>query len=222
VASAQDAIQQHRIVNIKNDTAIIKAEVWMPEYKVKKKYPYAFYTWYYKQDIHQTQGDYSGQVLDGSYHHYNLNGQLLIKGYYEKGLKSGEWNYWSVNGYLLIKMHYKDGLLEGDYWLYNGKGSLVEHRNYKKGVLNGKVYRFKNGELSSTSFYKNGNLKKVVYYENGKQLNIEKYDPEGNKIVIPKAEKKIRKEASPEEDEIPKNSIWKRILPWFQKNENNQ
>ncbi len=57
------------------------------------------YTWYMKNSIQVTQGNYSGKLLHGTYtKYYWKTNQLAEKGDYKYGLKEGAWQEWNNNG----------------------------------------------------------------------------------------------------------------------------
>lgn len=71
--------------------------------------PNVFYYWYSAGAVHQTQGGYSGKLLDGPYTEYYLNRSLKQQGVFKKGLKVGIWKNWAENGTLLSVTRWKHG-----------------------------------------------------------------------------------------------------------------
>lgn len=71
--------------------------------------PNVFYYWYSAGAVHQTQGGYSGKLLDGQYTEYYLDRSLKQQGSFKKGLKVGLWKNWAENGALLSLTKWKHG-----------------------------------------------------------------------------------------------------------------
>ncbi|MGV6862295.1 MAG: toxin-antitoxin system YwqK family antitoxin [Putridiphycobacter sp.] len=118
------------------------------EHKKIKYIDTVYYTWYKGKKIMNTQGNSSGDVLNGSCKKYYLKGQLAESGQYKYGLKVGKWQYWDESGNL----------------------TLIE--NYKKGYLNGYIYYYENGLLINKEKYKSGRL--IVRQEKEKKEKKEK------------------------------------------------
>src|SRR5690606_36552591 len=57
-----------------------------------------FYTWTKAQQINQTQGGASGDLLNGLYSAYYADKQLASQGNFKGGLKVGRWTSWNVQG----------------------------------------------------------------------------------------------------------------------------
>lgn len=167
---AQDGIKRIREVSIITDTTKIVAEIWMPEHHAKKLKTDVYYAWYYRQSIHFTEGDFTGQVLHGEYKLFSKSGNLLIKGYYQKGLKNNTWKYWSLNGDLIKTSEYKNGYQTGYEIIHIENTKELEVRTFKKGKLHNKTNKFNDGVLVSSTQYKNGTIKKTVYYKNGVRI----------------------------------------------------
>lgn len=58
------------------------------------------YYWYSANMIHDTQGGYSGRLLNGLYSVFYLNKNLKEQGNFKKGLKDGTWKTWKEDGSL--------------------------------------------------------------------------------------------------------------------------
>lgn len=67
------------------------------------------YYWYSANAIHETQGGYSGRLLDGLYTAYYPNKNLKEQGRFKKGLKDGVWKYWKADGALQSTANWKKG-----------------------------------------------------------------------------------------------------------------
>lgn len=71
--------------------------------------PALHYFWYNSGAIHETQGGYSGRLLNGQYTAYYLNKNLKEQGLFKKGLKDGTWKSWREDGSLLATVTWKRG-----------------------------------------------------------------------------------------------------------------
>lgn len=68
------------------------------------------YYWYSANAIHETQGGYSGHLLNGLYSVFYLNKNLKEQGHFRKGLKNGIWRNWKEDGSLATTTTWKRGL----------------------------------------------------------------------------------------------------------------
>ena len=137
---------------------IIKITLYSGNTPVKTD-PSCIYYWFDSKLIHQTQGDYSGILLNGNYVKYDTDGNMLGKGIFVKGLKSGTWVEWHKNGLVYLTAVYKDGQKSGDYSMYNDQGVLMEQSDYENDKLNGKLTRFDStGNPVLRLAYRNGVL----------------------------------------------------------------
>lgn len=73
-----------------------------------------FYYWYSSNQIHSTQGGFSGRLLNGIYNEFYLTRNLKEQGTFEKGLKNGTWKSWNEDGKLTKTTHWKRGMLLPD------------------------------------------------------------------------------------------------------------
>jgi len=122
--------------HIQNDSFSVDFYVSADHKKISHK-DTVLYAWYKSKKVMFTQGQSSGNILNGSYKKYYRSGQLAEYGNYKFGLKFGEWKVW------------------------NEKGLLVSISNYKKGQLHGKHFNYKNGSLIQADKYSKGQLKVV-------------------------------------------------------------
>ncbi|GAB3909915.1 toxin-antitoxin system YwqK family antitoxin [Mucilaginibacter boryungensis] len=120
--------------------------------------PEKIYYWYGSNNIHHTQGGYSGHLLNGAYNEYYLNKNLKEQGTYTKGLKSGVWKSWSENGALKQLFTYNKGVKSGPFYLYDDLGKVTQAGNYDENELEGKV-----------KFYSKDSVA-VVKYKHGKPM----------------------------------------------------
>ncbi|TWI85741.1 hypothetical protein IQ13_0906 [Lacibacter cauensis] len=92
-----------------------------------------FYCWYDKGLINQTQGAYSGRVLNGSYKVFYPNKNLKELGHFNNGLRNGKWTYWQADGIKKREEVWRKGLLDGQVVLYNEKGGVSKVEFYNNG-----------------------------------------------------------------------------------------
>jgi len=71
--------------------------------------PGLYYFWYNSGAIHETQGGYSGRLLNGQYTAFYLTKNLKEQGIFKKGLKDGLWKSWREDGSLLATVTWKHG-----------------------------------------------------------------------------------------------------------------
>jgi antitoxin component YwqK of YwqJK toxin-antitoxin module len=114
------------------------------------------YYWYSANRIHQTQGGYSGKLLNGLFEEYYFNKNLKTQGSFKKGLKSGIWKSWNDNGSLNEEMTWKNGLKNGHFYQYDSAGHLKETGKYKNDLLNGKVTQINEKGTEEITWYKKG------------------------------------------------------------------
>lgn len=153
------------------------------------------YYWYHRNKVHQSQGDFAGELLHGAYVSFYRENQLKSKGAFKFGLKEGDWLYWRRNGTLEKKEHWKKGRLNGKQIQYTaeGKDSLIV--SYRKGVP-------KNSSLTEGD---------------GSTLKFEVYDHEGNLKETRKIHVTDSGNVSEESEQPkPKKSVFRK---WFGKNE---
>lgn len=104
--------------------------------------PALFYYWYEANQIHSTQGGFSGKLLDGQYTEYYLNKNLKEQGSFKKGLKNGAWKSWNEDGTLAVSSTWKNGLL-----VSKEKASLWKRLN---------VFRRRNAQKDADTLKKPG------------------------------------------------------------------
>jgi len=125
------------------------------------------YFWYKSNEIHQSKGDYSGDLLQGIYVRHYITNELAEKGNFSYGLKKGEWKSWYKNGSLKAINNWKKGELSGKYFLHNDSGALLLKGKYLKGERIGKWIDY---VKKDTTRYKNG----VVFVKKVKDTNVVK------------------------------------------------
>ncbi|MDR1729761.1 MAG: hypothetical protein LBR52_03770 [Prevotellaceae bacterium] len=118
------------------------------------------YTWYMKNSILVTQGNYSGKLLHGAYtKYYCKTSQLAEKGDYGYGLKEGVWSEWNSNGTFSSNITYRKGVKKGKAMFYDSSGNIVEKCRFKNDKRNGKSYTYIDGVEQKPVKYKNGIIK---------------------------------------------------------------
>ena len=70
-----------------------------------------FYYWYSANQVHFTQGGFSGQLLNGLYTEYYQNKNLKEQGGFNRGLKDGVWKSWDQKGRLIETVKWNDGII---------------------------------------------------------------------------------------------------------------
>lgn len=111
------------------------------------------YFWYKSNEIHQSKGGYSGNLLHGKYVKYYITNNLAEKGSFSYGLKKGEWKSWYKNGSLKVIHNWKKGELSGEYFSHNDSGKLLVEGRYSKGKKVGKWIDY---VKKDTTHYKKG------------------------------------------------------------------
>jgi hypothetical protein len=112
-----------------------------------------WYYWYRSNDIHVTQGDFSGRLLNGVYTEYYLNKNLKVQGSFNKGLKNGIWKNWNEDGNLTDVYTWSYGKKSGEFTLYDGHGKLKQVGNYKNDLLEGKVRTYLNTNVTMVKYH---------------------------------------------------------------------
>ncbi len=150
-------ISDHRTIHIASANRQIDAVYTM--HKNIKTDIANIYFWCDNTSIHQTPGNYSGHLLDGTYTEYYFPGNnLCSKGEYRNGLKTGIWISWLENGKLKETSYWKKGKLTDERCIYDESGKIVRTENYKNGLLNGNVIEITKDTPVYTN-YRNGLLK---------------------------------------------------------------
>jgi len=171
------------------------------------------YFWYKSNEIHQSKGDYSGNLLQGKYVKHYITNELAEKGVFSYGLKKGEWKSWFKNGKLKAIDNWRDGKLSGKYFLHNDSGELVIKGKYSKG---NKVGRWIDYVKKDTTLYKRGVVcvkKQKVKKDsitNAKASFLNRLFKKKEKTLQVKVTKKKRKTST--KQEVKKESFFTRIF----------
>lgn len=114
------------------------------------------YYWYKSREVHYSQDNYGGELLDGEYVKYYYSNQLAERGGFKNGLKKGEWTKWYENGQVAQVSQWKKGRQMGKFISRDSLGNIVEYGKYKKDVKIGNWVYPEKGE--------------TIYFIKGKQL----------------------------------------------------
>lgn len=142
------------------------------------------YFWYSGNVINNTQGGFSGRLLDGDYREYYSNKNLKVQGAFKVGLKVGKWNTWTEEGTLISSMSFKSGIVEGEFKEYDSLGKISRIGKYKDGLLTGKISRY-TADSVTVEKYDKGKIvspkrswvkKRLnkIFFNNKKQFNDDK------------------------------------------------
>lgn len=133
--------------------------------KPTKAKPQNLYYWYHGRQLHQSQGGYSGKLLDGTYTKYYSNKQLARQGQYKKGLATGWWKDWRLNSSLSKQAYWKNGRQHGMCKLYDEQGRLIMSGKQDNGNWQGKVM----------TYSKKDSIYTTIYYDQGKEISKDAY-----------------------------------------------
>ncbi|MGY3214544.1 toxin-antitoxin system YwqK family antitoxin [Mucilaginibacter sp. HD30] len=118
------------------------------------------YYWSGGNDIHATQGGFSGKVLNGNYTEYYLNKNLKVQGQFMGGLKDGIWKAWNENGMLTELYSWDDGERSGKFEMFGNDGKLKQAGYYKDDLLHGDFTTYAADGKAETVYYSNGKVTK--------------------------------------------------------------
>ncbi len=133
----------------------LKTDVSSKNTKINVKEDRTYY-WYSSNKIMETEGGYSGKILNGFYTSFFLNGNLKEKGLFKKGLKKGEWITWYDNGKIKEINTWRQGLKAGHSKNFDVNGNMTEEAEYKNGKLNGTQTNYDGGKIIRKKMFKNG------------------------------------------------------------------
>jgi len=137
----------------KNITAEIKPVGSVPSIQAS-----LFYNWYSSNQIKQTQGGYSGTLLNGQYNEFYLSKGLKEQGNFDTGLKDGIWKQWTEDGTLIQTVTWKDGAKDGEFDYYDENGNPKQKGSYRHGLLDGAQITYGRNGKKDSMVYKNGAL----------------------------------------------------------------
>jgi len=163
------------------------------------------YFWYKSNEIHQSKGDYSGDLLQGNYVRHYITNELAEKGNFSYGLKKGEWKSWFKNGKLKTIAHWKNGELSGKYFLHNDSGELLLKGKYSRGERSGEWIDY---VKKDTIRYKKG----VVFIKKVKDTNGIKREGLFTRVFKKKNNESSKKAIKSSKKEAKKISFLKRLF----------
>jgi hypothetical protein len=85
-----------------------------------------FYYWQGPTQILRTAGAYNGRLLTGDYQLTTRNGNLLVRGTFDKGLKNGEWRTWRPDGTPASSSVWRRGKPWGKTKYYDAEGKRIK------------------------------------------------------------------------------------------------
>lgn len=196
-AQIPSAIPETREVVLNTIDTIKKIRIFIVNPTMRAA-PNKFYAWYQKQVVLQTQGSWSGKLLQGNYEAFYPNHSLLEQGNYEKGIKIGLWKKWYSNGRLQQQYNWVNGLRHGTFKTYDVNGNLIEKGQYKKGKLHGSLFKTVD-QKTTKERYRNGKLllkkKKKTAAKASKPIPLKQ--PSKKPLKPKKKKKKEKKKAKP-------------------------
>jgi len=163
------------------------------------------YFWYKSNEIHQSKGGCSGDLLHGDYVRHYITNELAEKGNFSYGLKKGEWKSWFKNGKLKTIAHWKNGELSGKYFLHNDSGELLLKGKYSKGERSGKWIDY---VKKDTIRYKKG----VVFIKKTKDTSGIKKEGLFTRVFKKKNNVNSKKAIKSSKQKVKKESFFTRIF----------
>jgi antitoxin component YwqK of YwqJK toxin-antitoxin module len=109
-------------VLLKESKANFYVEMLPHKRKLKKSLPYFGYK---NNSIHSVMGQVMGKALHGNYEELDFNGQLVLKGQFNKGLKNGTWLSYNSEGFLTKDLTYKNGDTISVVNYYDNIGTVI-------------------------------------------------------------------------------------------------
>jgi antitoxin component YwqK of YwqJK toxin-antitoxin module len=114
------------------------------------------YYWYAANDVHQTRGGYSGQLLNGKFMTFFLNKNLKEQVLFTAGLPDGQWKQWYETGSLKAVVTWNNGMKQGPYILYDTAGRKQEEGSYAGGLRHGKITMYLAADSVKVQRYRKG------------------------------------------------------------------
>jgi hypothetical protein len=109
-------------VLLKESKANFYVEMLPAKRKLNKSLPYFGYK---NNSIHTVMGQIMGKPLHGNYEELDFNGQLVLKGQFNKGLKNGTWLSYNSEGFLTKDLTYKNGDTISVVNYYDNAGKVI-------------------------------------------------------------------------------------------------
>lgn len=156
-------------IHIDHPDLTIEAEI-LPVKDPRKADATKWYYWFANNMIHQTQGGFSGHLLNGLYRSFYEDGSVKESGSFVAGLKQGVWRSWNSDGMLKQSLTYSDGLRNGHFVVYQPDGSVLQSGDYDLDLLEGPVRSFYSRDSVKTEWYKRGKV--VSHRPLWKRINV--------------------------------------------------
>jgi hypothetical protein len=169
-------------VHIDQPNLTADAEI-LPVNSPSRPDPARWYYWFAHGKINQTQGGFSGHLLNGSYHTFYENGTPMESGSFSAGLKTGIWRSWNTDGLLKQTLTYQNGRRSGDFAVYDEDGKIRQKGAYREGQLEGAVQNYLRPDSASVTWYHSGKI--VSHQPLLKRLNPFKKSHRDTTIVKP-------------------------------------
>ena len=123
---------KYRNAHVENDVSASQFRISVNKVRTTT---HKYYYWYDNKAVHETQGAYSGYVLDGDYKEFSYpTNNLVKKGSFRKGLKHGNWIEWNKDGTIKETSTWKKGILNGNKSYYNDSGAIKKTEKYHNGI----------------------------------------------------------------------------------------
>lgn len=146
-----------RTVILNEDTLVTKVDVFISNVQTEIDKDLSYYS-YYNNELHQTQGAYSGHLTHGRYAIYNKDNKISTLGYFDFGLKHGVWKNWYSNGQLKEVENWSYGEKSGFYEAYHANGQLNQKGRFKNNKMDGKLYMYENDTIASIQKWSKGEI----------------------------------------------------------------
>lgn len=163
------------------------------------------YYWYKSNQIFETKGDYSGDLLHGEFVRYSWSNELLEKGMYDLGVKIGDWKQWYPDGKLKQIEQWRKGKLDGAFYEFDAEGKLVQKGKYCKGLKKGQwvigrdTLQYKKGVIKVKK-PKKVKIKKEKVVKKEKETKGKEEKPVEGKEKAVKEDKGAKKKKTPKKD----------------------
>jgi hypothetical protein len=116
------------------------------------------YFWFHQGELKNTQGNFTGKLLHGTYEMFDRNGTMLGKGNFDNGLMDDDWLTWYDNGNIKARYYWKNGERIGNFREFDRQGRTTKKGKFRNGYLTGKVLYFENGVEVRKEKYRKGKL----------------------------------------------------------------
>ena len=136
---------------------------YIPNKSIHSELPNIEYYWFYNYKVGKTKGVCVGVPLEKEYIVYDLNGELLEKGYLKQGIKEGVWLKWANKYKVYESQSWHKGKKIGYNKIYDSNNRLLYvGKSKRNNKWTGKVKEIP--ELTALKFLKKTKrIKKSVY-----------------------------------------------------------